>query len=145
MRHFCTREYTPDMDTHVADTEKPNIFNYSCYRQFLKDFYDHKKKSRTTFSHRRFAQLADIKSSNYLYLVMNNKRNLSLNMAARVAKAMSLSNDESQHFVKLVAQEPKTPKSPKSQQTQGSGSPDSQGTNPTELSVTQTNLPLLES
>ena len=80
----------------------PQLVQHKDYRVFLKDFYLYKKAENKKFSFRRFAQLAGIKSSNYLMLVMQSKRGLSEDMAARVAKAMKLSVNEREYFVALV-------------------------------------------
>lgn len=83
----------------------PEIENYTCYRQYLKDFYSYKKSNKNQFSYRQFAKQADIKSPNFLQLVMQNKRNLSLDKAQSVAKAMKLSSVESRYFIALVQRE----------------------------------------
>jgi uncharacterized protein (TIGR02147 family) len=80
----------------------PIILNYEDYRMFIRDFYDFKKSQKSTFSFRRFAQLAGIKSSNYLMLVMQGKRNLSEQTALAVAQAMQLKSAERTYFVGLV-------------------------------------------
>ncbi|MGE0528507.1 MAG: TIGR02147 family protein [Bdellovibrionales bacterium] len=80
----------------------PQILLYKDYRNFLSDYYQFKKALRAGFSFRRFAQMAGIASPNYLQLVMQGKRNLSPDMAARVAKALGLTAPERQFFVALV-------------------------------------------
>jgi len=83
----------------------PRIVEYRNYHEFLADYYRHKKLANKTFSFRRFAQLAGIKSSNYLMLVMQERRKLSAQAARAVAKAMKLSRAESSYFISLVGLE----------------------------------------
>ena len=81
---------------------QPNIISFHDYREYLRAFFNWKKATSPRFSHRKFAQLADIKSSNYLMLVMDKKRNLSEEKAHVVARAMKLKRVESDYFVLLV-------------------------------------------
>jgi uncharacterized protein (TIGR02147 family) len=80
----------------------PRVLEFEDYHLFLRAFFDAKKGANPSFSYRRFAQLAGIKSSNYLLLVMNGKRRLSPAMARAVAKAMKLDKAEADYFVALV-------------------------------------------
>jgi uncharacterized protein (TIGR02147 family) len=83
----------------------PEIENYTCFRMYLADFYKYKKSVKTQFSYRQFAKSANIKSPNFLQLVMQNKRNLSPEKAVFVAKAMKLSSVEIRYFLALVNRE----------------------------------------
>ena len=80
----------------------PRIIDYENYHDFVRDFFHFKKAQSKTFSYRRFAALAGIKSSNFLQLVMKNQRRLSPEMAGQVAKAMKLLKPEADYFVALV-------------------------------------------
>src|SRR5437868_3603521 len=83
----------------------PQILSYRNYRQFISDSYHFKKSLRAGFSFRRFSQMVGIRSPNYLQLVIQGKRNLSSEMAERVAKTLSLLGQEKRYFVALVALE----------------------------------------
>jgi uncharacterized protein (TIGR02147 family) len=80
----------------------PRVVDYQDYREFLQAFYTYKKKANKSFSYRKFSQISGIKSSNFLMLVMQKRRNLSAKIATPVAKAMKLSRAESAYFVSLV-------------------------------------------
>ena len=82
--------------------ERPNVFAYGDYRRFLADCYAHEKASRYGFSVRVFARRARIRSSNYLRLVIDGKRNLSREMAAQFAEGCELSGAEADFFCELV-------------------------------------------
>jgi uncharacterized protein (TIGR02147 family) len=83
----------------------PRVVDYTDYRIFLRDFYSFKKSQNRHFSFRKFAALAEIKSSNYLLLVMNRQRNLLPETAKAVARAMRLSKTETDYFLTLVQME----------------------------------------
>lgn len=80
-----------------------DVFDYLDYRAFLRDYYEHKKAAGRGFSYRVFSRLAQLKSPNYLKLVIDGERNLSAPMAERFATACGLAGPEAQHFVDLVA------------------------------------------
>ena len=75
-------------DGYVA----PKLGAYTDYRLYLKDFYEYKraltKTSLRPYSYATFAASADIKSPNYLKLIIDGQRNLSREMAVKFARAM---------------------------------------------------------
>jgi uncharacterized protein (TIGR02147 family) len=81
---------------------KPNIFEYSDYRAFLRDSYSYMKTVNRAFSFRYFSKLADLSSPNFLKLVMDGQRNLSASTAARFAKGFRLNRTETEFFCRLV-------------------------------------------
>lgn len=89
--------------TAVPPPTKPSVYGYSDYRCYLKDYYAYAKGKEYGFSFRVFSKRAGISSSNYLRLVMDGKRNLSANMAARFAQACGLPEAASAFFCELVA------------------------------------------
>lgn len=94
------------MKTKKPSSERPAISNYSDYRQFLKDFYEYKKATLSTpvraYSYSAFSAAADIKSPNYLKLIIEGQRNLSEEMIKKFAKALQLSKAETEEFRVLV-------------------------------------------
>lgn len=84
-------------------TRKPNLYQYSDYRKFLRDFYSHKKaQSPHLFSFRIFSERASLGSPNYFKLIMEGKRNLSKKMILRFADALKLEAHQKQFFENLV-------------------------------------------
>lgn len=79
-----------------------SVLEYRNYRQYMRDFFAH-QKTHSKFSWRKFSELADFTSSNYLKLVCDGKANLSKNGVDKVASAMELSKIELSFFKKLVA------------------------------------------
>lgn len=84
-------------------TDAPDVFEYLDYRAYLRDVYRHKKSSPRGFSYRAFSRRAQLRSPNYLKLVIDGERNLSAEMAARFAKAVGLTGAAATFFVDLVA------------------------------------------
>ncbi len=79
-----------------------NIYNFSDYREFLKDRYRQLKDTDPTFSFRCFSKQAGFGSPNYLKLVMDGKRNLSEEAISKFARGLRLDNHESEFFRFMV-------------------------------------------
>lgn len=90
-----------------AEVKMPNVEVYTDFRQFLRDFYDYKthlhKNSFSSYSYKTFSAAADIRSPNYLKLIIDGERNLSPATARKFAKAMGLDKEGSDEFLLLVA------------------------------------------
>jgi len=83
-------------------SERPNVFEYDDYRAFLKDLYTFYKDTTSFFSYRYFARRAGFASPNFLKLVIEGRRNLSPDSAARCSVALKLSKPEAEFFENLV-------------------------------------------
>jgi uncharacterized protein (TIGR02147 family) len=81
---------------------KKSIFEYTNYRELVRDHYLHAKVRNKKFSHRLFARLAGFKSSNFIKFVIDGKSNVSAESATSLAKAMKLTNEETHYFTNLV-------------------------------------------
>lgn len=84
----------------------PILSDYMDYRLYLADFY-HAKKLQTrhsirSYSYAIFSAAADIKSPNYLKMIIEGKRNLSLDMVTKFAKACGLNKAQTDEFRLLV-------------------------------------------
>lgn len=79
-----------------------NIYNFTDYREFLKDRYRQLKDADPLFSFRYFSKQAGFGSPNYLKLVMDGKRNLSTEAIGKFAKGLRLDNHESEYFRYMV-------------------------------------------
>jgi uncharacterized protein (TIGR02147 family) len=86
--------------------QMPILSVYTDYRTFLKDFYLFKRKTESTplrpYSYANFSASADIKSPNYLKLIIEGKRNLSEQMIVRFARALRFSKEETEELKALV-------------------------------------------
>ena len=85
---------------------RPTIGEYTDFRTYLKDFFKYKKATLSTpvraYSYSAFSASADIRSPNYLKLIIDGQRNLSKEMVKKFAKALQLSKDETEEFRALV-------------------------------------------
>ncbi len=84
----------------------PVLAEYTDFRLYLKDVYDHRRATESTglrsYSYSTFSAAADIKSPNYLKLIIEGRRNLSEDMITRFAKALRLNKPEADEFRALV-------------------------------------------
>ncbi len=88
------------MELNLEQT-KLDILSYKSYRAFVQDWFL-LRKSRRSFSYRQFSSLLGLSSPNYLQLVMKGERNLSHELAIKVAEAMKLTHTETEYFLNLV-------------------------------------------
>jgi uncharacterized protein (TIGR02147 family) len=79
-----------------------SIFAYADFRRYLRDFYTDRKSRVARFSFRAFARAAGFASPNFILMVMEGKKNLTEESAARLAEAMGLPEEEAAHFQDLV-------------------------------------------
>jgi uncharacterized protein (TIGR02147 family) len=90
-----------------AKQEIPVLGAYTDFRLYLKDFYEFKLRTQSSpvrpYSYAHFSAAANIKSPNYLKLIIDGKRNLSPAMARKFARALGLGKDQAEEFEALVA------------------------------------------
>lgn len=79
-----------------------SIYDYTDYRAFLRDRFAALKGKNPLFSYRSFNRLAGIKSSGFLKLVIDGKRNLADAGIGMVARGFRLSDAERRYFEILV-------------------------------------------
>lgn len=92
-------EYGGCMDTPLLST-------YTDYRAYLKDYFEYRvhqsKGSFRPYSYSDFSAAADIKSPNYLKLIIQGERNLSLDMCKKFGRALKLDKAQQEEFEALV-------------------------------------------
>jgi len=94
----------------VDEALSVNVFEHLDYRALLRALFEHKKRTEYGFSHRALSRRAGLSSSNFLVLVMKGSRNLSTELAERLASALGLPKREAEYFIELVAfNQAKTP------------------------------------
>jgi len=84
--------------------EKPNIFLYLDYREFLKDYCEHQKSINKAFSLRTFSGKISpaLFTSGLLYAILKRKRKLSSTLRPKFVRALGLKEREGQYFDWLV-------------------------------------------
>lgn len=89
-----------------AILEAPLVGNYLDFRKFLADYYQYRrelsKNDLRPYNYGVFSAAANIKSPNYLKLIIEGRRNLSEEMIAKFAKAMGLAKEAGEEFRLLV-------------------------------------------
>jgi uncharacterized protein (TIGR02147 family) len=99
---FDPKAISANGDVPVA----PNLGTYTDFRAYLRDVYDYRRALESTalrpYSYSHFSAAADIKSPNYLKLIIEGRRNLSEDMMNRFAKALRLQKAEIEEFRALV-------------------------------------------
>ncbi|NBT58924.1 TIGR02147 family protein [bacterium] len=81
---------------------RPNLFDYFDYRDFLQDFYHFHKKRNSAYSYRLFASKAKLGSPNYLKLVVDGKRRITDRTLYQFSRGLGLTRDEEKYFRELV-------------------------------------------
>lgn len=85
---------------------QPVLGEYTDFRIYLNDFYQYKRRetlnSIRPYTYAHFSAAADIKSPNYLRLIIDGQRNLSKEMIKKFSKALGHSAEEAKEFAALV-------------------------------------------
>lgn len=94
------------LENSTTSNIMPVLSEYMDYRLFLADFYLAKKNQTKTsirpYSYAIFSAAADIKSPNYLKMIIEAKRNLSPEMVIKFAKACAFNKAQTDEFKLLV-------------------------------------------
>jgi uncharacterized protein (TIGR02147 family) len=97
---------TQKLENSTTSILGPELSEYMDYRLFLADFYHYKKaqtkSSIRPYSYAIFSAAADIKSPNYLKMIIEGKRNLSNDMILKFARACSLNKAQTDEFKLLI-------------------------------------------
>jgi len=78
-----------------------DIFHYSSYRKFLKDYYE-EKKSLEKYTYRDFSTAIGMNSSSWLMHLIRGTKNLSQDTTQRIAAALNFNKRETEYFGLLV-------------------------------------------
>jgi uncharacterized protein (TIGR02147 family) len=79
-----------------------DIYTYSDYRLFLRDYYERNKAVHPGFSYRFLAEKAGINSAPYFKFVIEGKRNLSKKTILKTCIALKFKDKEAEYFEHLV-------------------------------------------
>lgn len=80
----------------------PSVFNYTNYREFLRDFYKSKKQENSGFSYTIIARKVGFKSTGFFTQIINGQTNISQSIITSFAKFMGLNRRESEYFELIV-------------------------------------------
>lgn len=79
-----------------------NIYNYTDYKQFLKDYYLFQKKKKKFFSYQYMADHCGFNSKSYLYKVIRGEKALASSGTLKIAEFMKLKKKEIEYFESMV-------------------------------------------
>ena len=86
--------------------QKPVLSTYTNYREYLKDYFEYRREQSAghirPYSYSDFSAGADIKSPNYLKLIIQGERNLSVDMCKKFGRALRLDKADQIEFEALV-------------------------------------------
>lgn len=82
--------------------EKPILYRFLNYREFLLAWFEYQKSITPRFSYRAFADQLGVCSHNYLQRVITGTRNLSLKYLKEFTRALDLRSSESRYFKLLI-------------------------------------------
>jgi uncharacterized protein (TIGR02147 family) len=80
-----------------------NIYDYTNFREYLKDCFTEAKKERYNFSHRFLAEQLGLSTPNLILLVMQGKRNLTRNLSFKLSVFLRHTKREAQYFDNMVS------------------------------------------
>lgn len=99
-------EFSKGKEISMGSAKAPILCDYMNYREFLGDFYKFKRKSTKgslrAYNYAVFSAAANIKSPNYLKMIIEGKRNLSDDMVSKFGKALGFMKDQTEEFRLLV-------------------------------------------
>ena len=78
------------------------VYDYSNYREYLRDYYNEMKKKNKNFNYRYFAQKAGINAPATLLYAIEGKRGLTSKSVVQYIKALKLRKREADYFKNLV-------------------------------------------
>lgn len=99
-------EFHKGQEVSTLSPVPPAISDYMNYRTFLADFYAFKRKNSKgqlrAYNYGVFSAAANIKSPNYLKMIIEGKRNLSDDMIGKFGKALGFHKEQTEEFRLLV-------------------------------------------
>lgn len=79
-----------------------DLYAYTDYRKFLRDYYEAKRAAAKEFTHRHIAQAIGFKSTGTFAQILQGKTNISPQTLARFTEFLAFKKDESAYFELLV-------------------------------------------
>lgn len=79
-----------------------SAYKFLNYREYLTAMFSERKQMARKFSHRYLAQRLGLSSPTFMMLVMKGKRNITLDLAARISKEFKHTDKEADYFASMV-------------------------------------------
>jgi uncharacterized protein (TIGR02147 family) len=100
-------EFLKNSNNPDTSITAPHVSDYMDFRTYLAAFFDYKRKQSAgdlrPYSYATFSAGANIKSPNYLKMIIEGRRNLSSDMILKFAKALGLNKELTEDFDLLVS------------------------------------------
>lgn len=80
----------------------PNIFDYTDYRKYLSDLYQHRKAINRAFSYRLIAQKAGIASPSFIGKILSGVANISHQTLMRLCEVFQIIGTDAEYFELMV-------------------------------------------
>lgn len=80
-----------------------NIFDYTDYRKYLRDFYENRKAVDRSFTVRHIAENVGFKSASFFCQLMNGRSNMSPELTCKFSKFIGHNKKECDYFETLVS------------------------------------------
>jgi uncharacterized protein (TIGR02147 family) len=82
--------------------EQTTIFMYTDYREYLKAYFNKRKRDDPKFSHRYLSRRLGLSSPNFIMMVMQGKRNLTRSLRFRISEEFKHLPKEAEYFESMV-------------------------------------------
>jgi len=79
-----------------------SVFEYTDYRQFLRDVYSEKRAANKAFSHRFIAERVGFKSGGHFSQILSGTANISINFIEKFAEFLKMNKREASYFQNMV-------------------------------------------
>ena len=79
-----------------------NIYDYTDYRQYLRDYYEEQKAKNPAFSYRYFAKRAGFNSSGLYKDIVDGRTGITRSLILRFSSAMKLTRKQQEYFETMV-------------------------------------------
>ncbi len=79
-----------------------SIYKYEDYREFLREYFDHQKRAKKSFTRRYFSEKAGFSSHSFCNYILSGKRNLSYKSLQKFIKGLDLKGPKAKYFELLV-------------------------------------------
>jgi uncharacterized protein (TIGR02147 family) len=79
-----------------------SVYQYADFREYLKAYFEARKKIDPKFSHRYFSRRIGLTSPNFILMVIQGKRNLTRTLAFKISSELKHDPKESEYFECMV-------------------------------------------
>lgn len=79
-----------------------NVYQFTNYREYLKAYFEERKKHDPKFSHRYLSRRLGLSSPNFIMMVMQGKRNLTRSLAFKISQEFNHDENEAEYFESIV-------------------------------------------